>query len=222
VKQELSACIFDLDGVIVDTAKYHFEAWRNLGVRLGFPFDEEFNENLKGVSRIESLKLILSHANITLSKKDFERALIDKNDEYLQLISSMDKDEILPGVLPYLINLCKKGIPIALGSASKNARKILNQIELIDFFDFISDGTMVKRSKPDPEVFLLVTEHFGLDPKKCVVFEDSIKGVIAANTAEFVSIGIGDSSVLHMADDVYDSLQGKSPEILSKFINDKA
>ena len=219
MKQHLSACIFDLDGVIVDTAKYHYQAWRNLGQSLGFDFNEQFNEKLKGVSRVDSLKLILSHAGITLSDADFAEALVSKNEEYLGLISAMDKDEILPGVLPYLIKLCKHNIPIALGSASKNARKILQQIELIEFFDFISDGTMVQRSKPDPEVFLLVTEHFGLEPKKCVVFEDSIKGVIAANSADFISIGIGDSSILEMADEVYENLLGKEPEMLINYLN---
>ncbi len=217
MKKHISACIFDLDGVIVDTAKYHFQAWRNLGIKLGFDFDEEFNEKLKGVSRVDSLKLILKHANISLSKTDFNNALTEKNANYLESVSSMDKSEILPGVLPYLINLCKSDITIALGSASKNARMILEQVELINFFDFISDGTMVNRSKPDPEVFLLVTEHFGFNPKKCVVFEDSIKGLEAANAADFISIGIGDSIVLDIADEVYTSMEGKTPDMLINY-----
>ncbi len=213
-KDQIAACIFDLDGVIVDTARYHFKAWREIAHRLDFDFNETFNEQLKGVSRVESLKLILQSAEKTISDQEFQSLLIEKNNIYLSLIEGMDKTEILPGVLPYLIRLSKNNIQIGLGSASKNAKTILKRIEIIDFFDIISDGNTVSRSKPDPEVFYNCSDHFGLDPKKCVVFEDSINGIKAANNGGFKSVGIGDSAVLHEANIVYSSFQDKHPEHL--------
>ena len=214
-KAHVKACIFDLDGVIVDTAKYHFQAWRNLAKGFGFNFDETFNEKLKGVSRAGSLTLILDAAGIELSKEDFNNALIEKNDEYLGLIEDMDKREILPGVLRYLTILVKNEIPLALGSASKNARTILETLELLDFFDFISDGNSVKKGKPHPETFLACSKHFGLDPSECIVFEDSIKGIQAAKNGGFQSVGIGNKETLSLADDCYLSFAGKHPQQLS-------
>ena len=217
-KEHVDVCIFDLDGVIVDTAKYHFTAWRDLAKGIGFEFDEVFNEKLKGVSRAESLKLILAEAKVELSASDFEKALIDKNEHYLELIQSMNKLEILPGVLTYLVKLAKSGVGIALGSASKNAKNILNRVELIDFFDIISDGNMVSKSKPDPEVFLICSSHYGVDPSRCVVFEDSIKGIQAANTGRFKSVGIGEPKVLHEAQVVYTSFEEHDPaELLALY-----
>lgn len=218
-KNNIKACIFDLDGVIVDTARYHFIAWRNLAAEYGFRFDEAFNEKLKGVSRVESLKLILAEANVTLSQDDFNKALIKKNEEYLKSIQGMTKEEILPGVLNYLILLAKNNIPIALGSASKNAKTILDRVELTAFFDIISDGNVVTKSKPDPEVFLICSDHFGLDPKNCIVFEDSIKGLQAAKTGGFKSIGIGEANTLNMADIVYSSFIDKIPSDLNALFN---
>ena len=218
-KEHIKACIFDLDGVIVDTAKYHFTAWKALANQFGFDFDEEFNETLKGVSRSESLKLILNSANVIISDEEFNQALIEKNDNYLELIKNMDKNEILPGVLPYLISLAKNQIPIALGSASKNAKIILERVELIGFFDIISDGNMVSKSKPDPEVFNICSNYFNLDPSSCVIFEDSIKGIEAANTGRFKSVGIGDKKVLNEAGIVYSDLVKKHPSDLLSLFN---
>ena len=215
--ETVKACIFDLDGVIVDTAKYHYTAWKNLANRLGFDFDEVFNEQLKGVNRVESLKLILEKGNVVLNESDFKKALQEKNEAYLTLIQDMSKEEILPGVLNYLILLTKNNIKIGLGSASKNAKMILDALEISAFFDIISDGNMVSKSKPDPEVFLICSSHFGLEPKNCVVFEDSINGLIAAKRGGFQSIGIGDKVTLSMADEVYENFIDKTPTLLNAY-----
>lgn len=214
-KEDIKACIFDLDGVIVDTAKYHFQAWKNLASEFGFEFDEAFNEKLKGVSRVDSLNLILSAAGIELSNDAFQKALTEKNEQYLRLIEHMDKREILPGVLRYLTILTKNRIPIALGSASKNAITILETLELREFFDFISDGNTVKKGKPHPETFLACSDFFGFDPSDCIVFEDSIKGIQAANTGGFQTIGIGNSETLNMAKACYKGFVNKHPEQLT-------
>ena len=213
-KEYVKACIFDLDGVIVDTAKYHFKAWQELGKKFGFDFDEEFNEKLKGVSRADSLSLILEAAGQTLDEQAFQVALNEKNNHYLHLIDGMNKSEILPGVLPFLTILAKNNIQIGLGSASKNARIILQKVELTDFFDIISDGTTIEKGKPDPEVFLACSAYFGLDPINCVVFEDSLSGIKAATNGGFTSVGIGNIHTLIGAQVVYKNFREFSPEDL--------
>lgn len=218
-KEHIFACIFDLDGVVVDTARYHFKSWQQIANKLDFEFNETFNEGLKGVSRVESLNLILKASEKTISDQLFQELLIEKNNIYLKLIEKMDKNEILPGVLPYLTLLAKNDIRIGLGSASKNAKTILKRVELIDFFDVISDGNSVSRSKPDPEVFYNCSDHFGLDPKNCVVFEDSFNGIKAANAGGFKSVGIGTKNVLKEAHIVYENFLGKTPQDLSELYN---
>lgn len=197
------AFIFDLDGVIVDTAKFHFLAWRKLANDLGFDFTKEQNEQLKGVSRVESLKKILKWGNMELPEEEFKRQMALKNENYLSYVDEMEEDEILPGVPKVLNYLKEKNIPIALGSASKNARAILKKINLYDTFDAIVDGTDVSKAKPDPEVFLIAAEKMGKKPENCVVFEDSVAGVKAANIGKMTSIGIGEKEVLHEADYVF-------------------
>ena len=193
------AFIFDLDGVIVDTAKYHFLAWEKLANELGINFTHEHNEELKGVSRVRSLDLILALGNITASQEDKNQWLIQKNEDYLSYLVDMDEREILPGVVKVLEYLKNNNQAIALGSASKNARPILEKTNIMHFFFFFLDGNDVSNSKPDPEVFLQAARKLGISNQNSIVFEDSVAGIQAANSAKMISIGIGDSSVLHEA-----------------------
>ena len=204
----IKACIFDLDGVIVDTAKYHFIAWRRLANELGFDFTEKENEQLKGVSRMGSLNLILKWGRISMSeKKKLEWAAI-KNNWYREFILKMESDEILEGVLPFLAQLEAHHIKMAIGSSSKNARTILEQIGLIDRFEVIIDGTKIARSKPDPQVFQLGAEALGVLPQECIVFEDAAKGIDAALSGGFYAIGIGEEVNLGKADGVMPNFVG--------------
>lgn len=195
--------IFDLDGVIVDTAKYHFLAWRKLANSIGVDFTEVQNEQLKGVSRVRSLEKILTWGNKTLSEDEFMRLMGLKNDEYLSYIDDMDESEILPDVATILDFLIEKEQAIALGSASKNATPILKKVNLLQKFEAIVDGNDVSKAKPDPEVFLIGAKLLNMTPEDCIVFEDSVAGVQAANTANMISIGIGEKEVLHEADYIF-------------------
>ncbi len=191
--------IFDLDGVIVDTAKYHFLAWQKLANELGIKFTNEHNEGLKGVSRVRSLDIILELGNIQASQEDKNKWLVQKNTEYLSYLVHMDASEILPGVVNVLEFLKNKNQFIALGSASKNARPILEKTNIMHFFDAIVDGNDVSNAKPDPEVFLRAAKLVGVSNEKSIVFEDSVAGIQAANIANMTSIGIGDETVLYEA-----------------------
>ena len=196
---EIKACLFDLDGVIVDTAKYHYIALRDLAHELGFEFTEKDNERLKGVSRIRSLEILLEVGGITLpEEKKLEIAKI-KNDQYVSYILKMTPDEILPGVVRFLDELRTAGIKIALGSASKNAPIILDRLGLSHFFDAIIDGNKVTHAKPDPEVFLKGAEELGFSPSECVVFEDAEAGIEAAINGGMRCIGVGDPTILGKA-----------------------
>lgn len=200
---KINTYIFDLDGVIVDTAKYHFLAWKKLADELGIEFTHEHNELLKGVSRIRSLEIILELGNIQISDAEFDRCLNQKNKDYLTYIDKMDESEILPGVLDALNFIKEKGGKIVLGSASKNAKPILEKVGLVDYFDAIVDGNDVSKAKPDPEVFLLGAEKVNSKPEECVVFEDAVAGIQAAKNAGMISIGIGNKEVLNEADFVF-------------------
>ncbi|WP_445384011.1 beta-phosphoglucomutase [Robiginitalea sp. IMCC44478] len=195
--------IFDLDGVIVDTAKYHYFAWKHLADELGISFTEKDNENFKGVSRKRCLEILLEMGNKEVSTEQFDRWLAEKNEDYLQYISKMNASEILPDVPKVLNYLKSKNIPMALGSASKNARPILEKVGLLSYFDAIVDGTAVTRAKPDPEVFLIAADLLNVVPEHCVVFEDALAGIEAANAACMLSIGIGEAEVLSEADRVF-------------------
>ncbi len=191
--------IFDLDGVIVDTAKYHYLAWKNLANELGFDFTEEQNEAFKGVSRRRCLEILLELGGIEVEEAQFEKWLLEKNEDYLSYIAKMDASEILPDV-PKVLNFLKENkVPMALGSASKNAIPILEKVELLSYFDTVVDGNKVRRAKPDPEVFLIAARDLQVAPEKCVVFEDAVAGIEAANNASMISIGIGNSKVLSEA-----------------------
>ncbi len=197
---KLTTYIFDLDGVIVDTAKYHFLAWKKLAEELGIEFTHEHNELLKGVSRIRSLEIILEIGQKRISDPDFDRLLIQKNKDYLAYIDKMDASEILPDVIKTLDFIKKAGGKIVLGSASKNAKPILEKVGIVDYFDAIVDGNDVSKAKPDPEVFIVGAEKTDSKPEQCVVFEDSVAGIQAANIAGMLSVGIGSKEVLNEAD----------------------
>lgn len=216
--QHKKAVIFDLDGVIVDTAKFHFLAWRKLANDLGFDFTEEQNEQLKGVSRVESLKKILNWGNMELSEEEFNRQMALKNENYLSYVEEMDESEILPGVPKVLDYLTQNNIPFALGSASKNARTILKKINLYEKFDAIVDGTDVSKAKPDPEVFLIAAVKLGAQAQDCIVFEDSVAGVQAANKGNMTSIGIGEKNVLGEADHVFKDFTEIDIEFIEKLL----
>ena len=193
------AFIFDLDGVIVDTAKYHYLAWQKIAAQLNIEFTHEHNELLKGVSRVRSLDIILELGKVDASQEDKDRWLIQKNEDYLSYLVDMDESEILPGVFPVLKFLKENNQPIALGSASKNARPILEKTGLLSYFDAVVDGNDVTNAKPDPEVFLMAAKLLNIKPEDSIVFEDSVAGVQAANIGKMTSIGIGEASTLHEA-----------------------
>jgi beta-phosphoglucomutase len=218
MKKEI-AFIFDLDGVIVDTAKYHFSAWKNLAKTLGFKFTEKQNELLKGVSRVKSLEILLKIGNVHLSEEKKQQLLIEKNTEYLGFVNKMTSKEILPGVNEILSFLEANNIEFALGSASKNAPLILKKVGLLNRFTAIVDGNDVSKAKPDPEVFLIGAQKLTTKPENCVVFEDAIAGVQAANVAQMLSIGIGDEKVLSEANYVFKNMSDITSIFLKTLIN---
>jgi len=211
--------IFDLDGVIVDTAKYHYQSWNRLANKLGFNITEEENENLKGVSRMESLEYILTLGETSILENEKIKLAELKNRWYVELISSLSQTDIMPGVKELLEELKSNNLKIALGSASKNSEKILRGLQLIDFFDVIIDGNKTSKSKPHPQVFLLGAKSLALEPRECIVFEDSAKGIQAANQGGFISVGLGDSNYLHEADLVLKDLEDMSIGKLTQLIN---
>mgnify|MGYP003145425262 CR=1 FL=1 len=211
--------IFDLDGVIVDTAKYHYLAWKKLAQSIDVHFSEAENEQLKGVSRVKSLEKILEWGNKTISESDFMKLMALKNDDYLGYINTMNESEILPDVLKVLKFLIEKEQGIALGSASKNARTILKKVNLFHHFEAIIDGNDVVKGKPNPEVFLSAAKALNINPEHCIVFEDSVAGIQAANTANMISIGIGAPSVLQEADFVFADFTHINSQFLNELIN---
>lgn len=205
--------LFDLDGVIVDTAVFHFQAWRRLAQKLGGDFTEEQNEQLKGVSRIDSLNKIIEWTGATVSDEEFQSLMVEKNEWYLELVQGLGPQDALPGALNFLQTAYDQGIKIALGSASKNAPMILEKLGITPLFTAIIDGNNVVNGKPHPEVFLKGAEALGLEPSECVVFEDSIAGVQAAMTGGMSSVGIGNAETLQ-ADIHFTALGDTTPEAL--------
>jgi len=199
---KIKACIFDLDGVIVDTAKYHYLAWKRLADELGFEFTEDDNERLKGVSRLDSLEILLSIGNKSFDDKTKLLLAEKKNSWYVEYISKMSKDEVLPGVENFLEVLKNAGIKISLGSVSKNALQILKSLNLTNYFDAIIDGTRISKAKPDPEVFLKASAELNIPPEECIVFEDASAGIDGAINANMYSIGVGSPKILNKANKV--------------------
>jgi beta-phosphoglucomutase len=212
---KIKACIFDLDGVIVDTAVYHYKAWKRLANELGFDFTEEDNEKLKGVSRVRSLDLILQWGGVTKTEAEKEELATRKNDWYVEMINHMTPAEILPGAKEFLETCRAAGIKTALGSASKNSMTILNKIDMVGLFDAVIDGNKVSNPKPDPEVFLKGAEALTTSPADCVVFEDAIAGVEAALNGCIKVVGIGSPKVLTGANLVVSGLDKMSLEKLN-------
>ncbi|MCM3701770.1 beta-phosphoglucomutase [Paenibacillus macerans] len=210
----IKACLFDLDGVLVDTAKYHFLAWKRLAAELGFAFTAQDNEKLKGVSRMASLDILLKVGGLELEEAVKRDLAERKNGWYVEYISKMDASEILPGALGFLMQCREQGLNTALGSASKNAPIILRNTGLTPYFDAIIDGTRTSSAKPDPEVFLLGAEELGVPPEACVVFEDAEAGIEAARRAGMRCIGIGSPDTLGAADLVVPSLGDVSISLL--------
>jgi beta-phosphoglucomutase len=196
---QTAACIFDLDGVIVDTARYHYMAWKRLTDQLGIRFTEEDNERLKGVSRMASLDIILEIGKRKVAgEQKLEYATL-KNDWYIEYISKMTPDEILPGSLEFINELRNANIRVAIGSASKNTPMILERVGILKLFDAVADGNIISKAKPDPEVFIKAAEMTGTKPWNCVVFEDAAAGIQAALNAGMMCIGIGSPEILAQA-----------------------
>jgi beta-phosphoglucomutase len=206
----IKACLFDLDGVLVDTAKYHFIAWKRLADELHVDFNEHDNEQLKGVSRTGSLEYILQKGNVTLPEEQKQTLMDTKNQWYLDLVATMKPDELLPNVWNFLEELKAHNILIGLGSSSKNAQMILDKTGIDRFFDTVVDGRHVTHSKPHPEVFTTGASNLGVPAAETIVFEDAVSGVAAAVAGGFYAIGIGDPSILTQAHTVIPSLQGFS------------
>jgi beta-phosphoglucomutase len=213
------AFIFDLDGVIVDTARYHFLAWQKIANELHIDFTLEHNELLKGVSRVRSLDIILELGKVEASQEDKNKWLIQKNEEYLTYLVDMDQSELLPSVLSMLHYLKEKNQPIALGSASKNARPILEKTGIRHYFDAIVDGNDVTNAKPDPEVFLIAAKLLDVAPENAIVFEDSVAGVQAANIGKMTSIGIGEESILYEAKYIFKDFNHIDRSFIEGLIN---
>ena len=200
-------CLFDLDGVLVDTARFHYLAWKQLADRLGFVFTETDNERLKGVSRMESLEILLQIGKMSPSEEEKSRYAAEKNQVYLNYIRQMTPDDVLPGVRTFLTRVKNHGMMVGLGSASKNARVILEKTDLVSWFDVIVDGNLITHAKPDPEVFALGAQMLGVDNEYCIVFEDAVAGIQAAHNAGMKCIGIGSPDTLKEADKVFRGLK---------------
>lgn len=195
----IQAVIFDLDGVIVDTAHYHYIAWKRLASEFGITLTPQHNELLKGVSRMRSLEIVLSLGNIQLSDSEKEALADKKNKWFIEYIESVRPEEIFPGVKDMLVNCRKKNLKVALASSSKNAPRVIELLGVANLFDTMVDGTMITHTKPDPEIFLLAAKRLGVSPDKCVVFEDAEAGVEAAIAAGMKCIGVGSPEQLGKA-----------------------
>lgn len=211
---QVKACIFDLDGVIVDTARYHFEAWKRLATELGIPITEADNERLKGVSRMESLNIILSIGGIKKDQDEMQKLADQKNSWFVEYINDMKSSEIFPGVLELLADLKRNNMRIALASSSKNAQTVIGKLGIKSWFEVVVDGTMITHTKPDPEIFLMAADRLGIKPKDCVVIEDAEAGVAAAKRAGMKCIGIGNAAQLGNADKVVERIDQLNLDML--------
>ena len=219
--QPLKAIIFDLDGVITDTAEYHFLAWKALSEELGIPFTREFNEELKGISRMESLEKILAFGGKQneLTNQEKETLAARKNSHYRRLIEEITPNDILPGIREFITAIKQNGIKIGLASVSKNAFTVMNRLGLVSEFDTMVDAATIQNGKPDPEIFLRAAEQLGIDPATCIGIEDAEAGVAAIKAAGMFAVGIGDENRLAQADLIYHSTtELRFDEILNAFV----
>lgn len=198
--------IFDLDGVITDTARYHYLAWKKIADELGIYFDEKINERLKGVDRRHSLELILENAKRQLPEDEKHRIAERKNRYYRQFIETITPEDTLPGARGVLKALKENGVKIGLASVSKNAPTVIEKLQVAEFFDYIADAAKIKKGKPDPEIFLTVAENLRTDVKKCIGVEDAVAGIQAIKAAGMYAVGVGDPEVLKEADEVIKGL----------------
>jgi beta-phosphoglucomutase len=210
----IKACIFDLDGVITDTSHFHFLGWKRLAETLGIELDETANENLKGVSRMESLEWILDKGGVRLSQEKKNKLAAEKNEWYLEYIQNISPSDLFPGVESFLFECKEMGLGISLGSSSKNAQFVVEKLGIRDAFDCMIDGTHVTRSKPAPDIFLKGAECLGVRPESCIVFEDAISGIEAALNAGMIAVGVGDPKILSAANMVISGLEGHHPKEL--------
>lgn len=191
MERKIKGIIFDLDGVIVSTDTYHYKAWKSLATQLSIAFDRHDNERLRGVSRMESLKIILEKSTVEYSTKELESMLETKNTLYQSKLSKLSQEDILPGIKEVLNFLKEANIPIAIGSSSKNAPIILKQIGVDHMFEAMIDGNQISKSKPDPEVFLKAAVALGLEPQECLVVEDADAGIKAALAGNMPVVAVG-------------------------------
>ncbi|WP_421811412.1 beta-phosphoglucomutase [Flagellimonas sp.] len=199
--------IFDLDGVITDTAELHYAAWKKLADDMGWQFDRDLNEKLRGISRMDSINVIMDHNGVSLDDDTVVELATKKNDIYVESLDDMTPEDYLPGARELLTHLRSEGFSVALGSASKNAQKVLKQLKASHFFDVIGDGNSVSKSKPAPDIFLYASEKLGLQPENCIVFEDAEKGIDAAKAGKFHSVGIGPEERVGHADIRFDTMK---------------
>ncbi|MFA5471760.1 MAG: beta-phosphoglucomutase [Acholeplasmataceae bacterium] len=202
----IKAVIFDLDGVIVSTDDLHYKAWKHMADLEKIDFDKKINHRLRGVSRMESLNIILEKATKKYSDQEKEELASIKNNYYVELLNELTPKDILPNVNEVLRILKDKGIKIAIGSSSKNAKNILNHIKLSDMFDVIADGHDIKHSKPAPDVFLIAAKRLGVDPKDCIVVEDAVAGIEAAKRADMIAVAVSDAKKSDHADYKFDHI----------------
>lgn len=200
------AVIFDLDGVLTDTAKYHYLAWKKIADEQEIYFDLAINERLKGIDRLNSLEIILEKAQCVYSAAEKEQLISVKNDYYRSLIQDMSPQDLLPGVLEALKQIKDAGLKVGLASVSKNAFFVIDRLEIGAYFDYMADASKIKKGKPDPEIFLNVAENLNVKSANCIGVEDAAAGVKAIKAAGMYAIGIGDSQILREADEVLPDL----------------
>ncbi|MBF0779657.1 MULTISPECIES: beta-phosphoglucomutase [unclassified Granulicatella] len=203
----IKALVFDLDGVITDSAEYHYQAWKQLGESIGIPFDRAFNEQLKGISRMDSLNKILEYGNKHMSQEEKELLATKKNETYLALIERMTENDVLPGILPLLKQAREKGLKIALASASKNGPFILERLGISDYFDTIVNPEHLTKGKPDPEIYCKAAEQLHVQAYECIGLEDAQSGIEGLNAAGMFSVGIGKEDILYSANYLVDTTE---------------
>lgn len=214
--------IFDLDGVLTDTAEYHYQAWKRMANKLGIPLDREMNEQLKGISRMDSLERILALGNQTekYSVEEKEQLANEKNEDYKKLILSVTPNDLLPGIANLLADLKKENIRLALASASKNGPVIMEKLGIADLFDTVVDPASLANGKPDPEIFIKGAEQLQLKPEECVGVEDAQAGIESINAAGIFSVGVGTKEMMKNADyAVSDTSELKLSDILNRVTN---
>lgn len=214
MEKDYEAIIFDLDGVITDTAEYHYQSWQRMADEEGLEFNREINEKLRGVSRERSLEIILDGKKI--SEDEMKRLMDKKNGYYQEYLKEMDETDLLPGARELIDDSIDKGFKLAIASSSKNAKTVISALNINDFFEVIADGFSVNNPKPAPDLFLYAAEKMGLISEQCIVFEDAKAGIDAAQAANMLSVGIGPENRVGHADFRFDKVQDVDLEIILK------